>query len=758
MIGNVPFGAVRLHDPAHNGGGHSLHNHFIIKSLGLVKPGGLVAVLTSRYTMDAQNPAAREEMWQEADLVGAVRLPSGAHRRAAGTEAVTDLLVFRRLDDLSAGRESVDREPPEWVTRGQGPNKQNMYFDQNPHLVLGDVSLGRGMYGNDEVIVSATGPLEPALRRALDQVVDKAQHSGLTASAEPAGSLLGEPAAVVRGEAARFIGHITAESDGSFTRLGASGAMDPLPVPGSQAAELRALLSLRDRTVSLLEAEAADRTDTPAIATLRGSLNREYDQYAARYGPVNRYTLRRIAPDKTTGAERHAQYSPPVLRIFDKDPHAATVRALEIFDGQTQTAIKASIMHQRVIAPRQPRLGADNPHDALAICMDTVGRVDLERIARLLGTEPDQAREALADLVYDDPTAGRLVPAAEYLSGNVRVKLEQAAEAAATDERFRPNLTALRAVLPPDLGPAEIDARMGAAWLGAEDVQAFLREVLDDSSIEVRHGAGADWKVNGGRRGVLSTSTYGTPRRPAPALAESLLRQSRIVVHDAVESGLPGDRNTTQVVNPGETAAAQEKAGEMHERFAEWVWEDPQRAAAVPRVQPRFNAIVLAQLRRRRTPDAARAGARRSSPGHTSAPRSPGSSPSRRRAVPRGRRRQDRRDGHRRRWSCDGSAWSASPCIVVPNHMLEQFCREWLAAVPAGPAAGRAPRTPTSPATAPRVRAPRRHQRLGRRHHDPLGVRAHPGLREAAAGLHRALEVRASCRARVPTRAEGGTA
>ena len=261
-------------------------------------------------------------------------------------------------------------------------------------------------------------------------------------------------------------GYLEAHRDGTFTQV-AQGHAVPFPVPGTQAGELRHLLRLRDAVTGLLDAEAASRDDTPELDALRRDLNRRYDDYVRAYGPVNRFSWRPTGrPDPDTGGEKLARIRPP-QGGFRSDPFAPLVQALEEFDPVSQTAAKAAIFTSRVVAPRNPRLGADNGADALAICLDVLGEVRLDAIARLLGTGEDQARRELGTLAFDDPGTGRLIPAAEYLSGKVRDKLEAAERAAADDPRYDVNAEELRKVIPADLMPSEIDARLGASWIDA---------------------------------------------------------------------------------------------------------------------------------------------------------------------------------------------------------------------------------------------------------------------------------------------------
>ena len=415
-IGNVPFADVRLHDPRHNPAGHSLHNHFILKSLALTRPGGLVAVLTSHYTLDAANPAARREMSALADLVGAVRLPTGAHRRTAGTDALMDLLILRRRHPDEPARDTS------WETTGlvdvDGRQVRiNSYLAEHPELVLGEMAVGQGMYGADTLHVRPHGGLDdtPAqLADALGELVDRAREQGLLAgprdtSHPPAAA--GDPSRDVQlAPEGAWDGHITALQDGTFT-VTSGGLVEPLKVPASHRAELRALLGLRDTARELLGAEASTLEDTSEIAELRSRLKDRYGDYQRRYGPINRFTLRRTGrTDPNTGEERMARVTPTAVRLLRSDPFAALVQALETFDETSQTAAPAGILSERVVVPRAPRLGADTPQDALAICLDTRGRVDLGEIARLLGTDQAEARAQLGELVYEDPASSGWCP------------------------------------------------------------------------------------------------------------------------------------------------------------------------------------------------------------------------------------------------------------------------------------------------------------------------------------------------------------
>ena len=680
-IGNVPFGKAVLRDKSYNSGGHAIHNHFIVKSLHLVRPGGLVVLLTSRYTMDARNPAARREIAGLADLVAAVRLPSGAHQRAAGTGVVTDLLVLRRREP---GRDpgGAAWEQAQMVELDGVEVPVSQYFLDHPEHVLGELATARGVYRADDLVVRPASGMETAdglaatLGRTLDGIATEARATGLTWT--PATTILShsarEPGPVNR--SAEPDGFLRARADGVFTRVD-QGAEVRHDVPRAQTAELRHLIGLRDVVRALLDAEAASRDDSPRIEQLRTTLNQVYDGYLRTYGPLNRYTLRRTGRvDPVTGEPVIARIQ-PVRGGFRDDPFAPLVHALEEFAPVGQRAAKAAIFRERVVAPRTPQLGADTPADALAICLDACGEVRLPEIARLLGTSDDEARAQLGTLVFDDPQTSRLVPAAEYLSGNVRDKLHTAEQASHDDSRFTVNAAGLRKVIPRDLTPGEIDARLGASWIAEGYVEQFLRETLADRGLRVEHPGGQVWAVRGKEHSVLATSTWGTTRYPAPALAQAILEQRKIEVRDLVKT-LDGER---RVLNLDATVAAQEKAAELAERFSEWAWEDRARARELARIYNElFNNLVLrsydhAQLSLpglavtfKPRPHQVAAVARMIGEPAVLLAHEVGAGKTAEMII--GVTELRRLDLVRK------------PAIVIPNHMLEQFSREWLQTYP----------------------------------------------------------------------------
>jgi len=674
VIGNVPFADVRLYDPVYNRRGHSIHNHFIVKSLALARPGGLVMVLSSRYTLDAGNPAARREMAELGDLLGAIRLPTGAHRRAAGTDAVTDLLIFRRR---LKGAEplSGDWVNTQTVLVGGGEARINTHLIGHPDRVLGTLELAHGMYSAETLKVTGeidAGAIAGQIARLGGEIARQAP-----ASALPVPVVDERHVARVAAPEGLWDGHLLLGADGSFAAV-KDGLQESVNVPRSAGVELRLLLGLRDSARALLAAEAGSVEDTPAIEQLRVGLRAGYSSYYARYGAINRFALQRTGrSDPETGEEIMRRVAPRAVSALRSDPFAPLVMSLEVFDNETQSATAAALLSKRMIAPRERVLGADSAQDALAICLDTLGHVDLGEIARLLGRSETDARRELSELVYNDPAdPERLIAAAEYLSGNVRVKLQAARAAAARDTSFEVNVTALERVLPADLGADEIAPRLGAAWISSEDHQAFLAELLDDPSVMVEHPGANIWAVRARRDTLLACSEWGTSRVSAGEIAKAVLEQRTITVTDETDDG-------RRVVNPVETAAAQDKANMLQDRFAEWCWEDPGRARRLlGEYNRRFNSIRLR--------DYTDEGERLSLPGlaRSFQPRS-----HQRAAVARiiaepavGLFHQvgAGKTAEMIIGACELRRLGLvrKPAIVVPNHMLEQFAREYLQIYP----------------------------------------------------------------------------
>ena len=553
----------------------------------------------------------------------------------------------------------------------------NAYYAEHPDHVLGTYEAATGQFGAPalRVIADRDEPIGEQLQRAVADITARARDAGQVFTAPAAGDVVAERAANAPAPGL-WDGHLEAQPDGSFTRV-LAGEHVALAVPASQRAELHALLGLRDGAKQLLGAEAASVEDTDATRALRTALAARYSAYGARYGPINRYSTRPTGrTDPGTGEPRMARVAPRVMHTLRSDPFAPLVMALESFDDATQTALPATMLSQRTLVARAPVLGADTADEALAVCLEARGRVDLEHIASLLGASSEEAREALGELVYEDPALDELVPAAEYLSGNVRDKLDVATAAAGVRPELAVNVTALQAVIPEDLGMDDVHARLGAVWIDTGTHQEFLREILDDPTVIVEHPGGAVWGVRGNNRSLEASNEWGTERMPASAIAKAVLEQRPIQVTDETIDG-------KRVVNPVETAAAIEKAEALHERFGEWVWEDPERGARLlAEYNRRFNALVLR--------DYTAEGERLTLPGlaATFTPRA-----HQRAAV--ARILNEPAVGLFHQVGAGKTAEMVmgvmemrrlgmvnKPAVVVPNHMLEQFTREWLQLYP----------------------------------------------------------------------------
>ncbi|WP_158716906.1 helicase-related protein [Streptomyces rimosus] len=624
-IGNVPFGDYQVVDLRHNKGGHNIHNHFILKSLDLTRPGGLVAVVTSRFTMDGSTPRAedaRMEMARKADLVGAVRLPTGAHRRTAGTDVVTDLLIFRRREkdkEFTSGRlrngqikmpdQRTKDDPPVWVHSarvtdlpGQDPDDANQpdapqvyvnpYFLTNPNNVLGEMAVGHGMYGPGELRVDGDGNLDTSLSKALKKIVKRARDAGL--SYTPDDGERRRPELLPEGSD-RIDGHVQVSPDGTFTQV-RDGVIVPFDVPRKQVEEATQLLGLRDAMKALIAEESRPDADEALIETLRGDLKARYEAYHAKFGSLNRFDwATRKAADPETGEQVDKAYRkrPPMGGLITRDPTMAVVLSLDTYDGTTGTSTPAAIFSKRQSRHRTIADRASSPEDAMAVVLEQKGSLDTNTLARVMGVTPQVAREKLLaarstdpetgheyPLVFEPHNGGDLIPAADYLSGNVRARLEEAQALAGEDPRFDINVKQLEAVLPPDISPGEIDAPMGASWLGGEIVQSFLREKLNTNTVRVSYAGGSLWKVDAPdatKKSRAATEVWGTEDFPAIKLAETILTNGRIRVTFKDDEG-------KTYVDEDATAAAQAKAEELKEEFQDWLWASPARSEQIKKL------------------------------------------------------------------------------------------------------------------------------------------------------------------------------
>ena len=688
-IGNVPFGEVKLHDPRFNQGNrHSIHNHFIIRALHHTRPGGLVAVITSRWTLDSQSPTARREMNSLGELVGAVRLPSSAHVRAAGTEAVTDIVVFRRRDPQT----EIPNVDPDWiysqeVPLGDAPQRVNAHFLTRPEMVLGVFGARVGMHGVMNLVVDGQKDPEDIggqLRDRLDTMVSLARQNGLQMLPPNDATIAARAVAIAPADTDLIDGHVSYHSDATFTTV-VDGQHHPLKVPKSAAEELLMLLDLRDQVKSIVQREAASIDDDASLDATRDKLRATWERYVEKYGPINRLTqTSRIDAD---GEEIVRRRKPAAVSKLLVDPFGAWVTGLEVYDEDANRAHPAGILEARQVLPRARVQSAETPGDALAVCLDQRGCVDLDYIGQLLGADDlDPIAEQLAGRIFEVPRVAvdqeaQWVTAAEFLSGNVREKLAAAKKASETTPgRWDRQVQALTEVIPEDLGVEDIKATLGAVWIPDSDVQEWARDLLESPRMVVANLLHTDWKVTGAKNSVLTTSRWGTDRAPAGTILKALLEQRPVMVYDTIETD---EGNERRVLNPTETEAAKEKAQELQEDFEDWLWQNPTRAERLlTDYNRRFNCLVardysaeseyltfpgLAQFTPR--PHQRAAVARMIGEGSVGLFHEVGAGKTAEMVIG---STEMKRLGLIRK-----------PMVVVPNHMLEQFTREWVQLYPA---------------------------------------------------------------------------
>lgn len=580
VVGNVPFGQYAVHDPVHNPRLFSIHNYFILKSLNLTRPGGLVALITSRYTMDQLDPYVREALAERADLVAAVRLPDTAFRHRAVQRVTTDLLVLRRrrAAEVPAGpawMDTVEVETPE------GPTRVNRYFADRPEMMAGELRLtGKNQFRTDEpaVVLRADATLASELERITALLPEDEARPGSGAidfgDASAAAGLADGAFRVLRGRLRRWM-------EGRWVYHGLKHERDVYKVV--------ALCAVRDAQRELLRREAQDAPEAEQEEA-RGELNRVYDSFVRQYGPIN---LERRIPDRAGNVIVRR----PNLDAFRDDPYAMNVAALEHYNPETGTASRAAIFSRRVVRPLVLVDEASSAEEALLLSLDRTGRVDLGLIARLWGRSEEEAVRELEGRIFLDPASGEWVTDDEYLSGRVRRKLREAREAAQHDERFAMNLQALELVQPADVGPSDISVALGATWIPQGIYLQFVRDLLQlaaGADVEIAHvEQEALWALRASRElreSVRASTLWGTPRASAYRLIEDLLNQRATVIYDTVEE----DGKEKTVRNPDATLEAQEKAQQIAEEFARWAWADADRADfLVRRYNEVFNDVRL---------------------------------------------------------------------------------------------------------------------------------------------------------------------
>ncbi|HEU5381600.1 MAG TPA: helicase-related protein [Ktedonobacteraceae bacterium] len=562
VVGNVPFADIKIYDrqaPVK----FSLHNYFLWRAIQALRPGGLALLITSRYTLDAKDATQRQILSEDSILLGAIRLPSGAHK-AARTEAVTDILVLQRR----SSQIFWDGHP--WM--GLSDNvlegiSLNEYFDTHPEMIIGIPYLDHGLYRDNELKVLMPQDFAHQLRRAVLRLGAELAEVGVQYL--PPQNFTSVKHLVQLRSDGRKEGsyHLI---DGRLVQI-VDGEAQPVR---RNTAELTALVHLRDAALALLEAERDLDTPDEALSPLRQALNRHYDAYLRVYGPIHRGKLVYGKPDEQ-GRQSVSKRKLPAISAFSHDPDYPVVLGLEDYDPATEKAAKVEIFHRRIHCRPEPRTRADTADEALAICLDQHGELDLEVVAELLSLPLEEVPSALGDLAYEDPQEpGAWIVTAEYLSGNVRTKLKHARRASETDsERFSRNVAALEHVMPEDLAPEEIRVNLGAPWIPVGDIARFCSELLSVREPTVTHErVTGTWEIRPGFYGLnpAVTSEWGTNRMDAFSLIEKGLNQQTPIIYD---TNLDGSRTK----NAEETTLVQEKLAAIKERFSTWVWEDAER-------------------------------------------------------------------------------------------------------------------------------------------------------------------------------------
>ena len=553
-VGNVPFGNYKVNDKAYNNLGFSIHNYFFAKALDQVRPGGIVAFVTSRFTMDSKDSSARKYLAQRADLLGAVRLPSNAFKANAGTEVVSDILFLQKLE------RPIDREP-EWVQVGQTPEgfTVNQYFVDHPDMVLGELSGESTQYGREDVTVD---PIEGAnLAEQLKEATAKIQGRYVTVERADAELDEGAPDVLPADPSVKNFSYTVVDGEVYYRE---NSVMNPTELSDDAKERVKGMVELRSIVNELIAYQLEDFPESD-IAAKQAELNAAYDAFSTKFGLLN---------DRKNG------------RLFEDDSSYYLLCSLENLDENGKLKSKADMFTKRTIRPERTVTHVDTPAEALAVSIGEKGKVDLPYMAELLGTPEDFGRitEELRGVIFQDPSDQNWKTADEYLSGNVRNKLQIAKLAAANDPTFAVNVEALTAAQPKDLDATEIDVRLGATWISPDIIQKFMAETFRIPfymryAIQVKFSsATAEWRIEGktktGHNDVMAYETFGTARASAYKILEDTLNLRDARVYDTVEddSGKP-----KRVLNKKETMLAGQKQQAIKDAFANWVWQDPQR-------------------------------------------------------------------------------------------------------------------------------------------------------------------------------------
>ena len=579
-VGNVPFGQYKVNDKAYNKLGFSIHNYFFAKAIDQVRPGGIVAFVTSRYTMDSKDSTARKHMAERADLLGAIRLPNNAFRANAGTDVVSDIIFLQKRD------RPLDHEP-DWVKLGKTEDgfTINQYFVDHPEMVLGNLELESTQYGHDLTVA----PIEGAV--LADQLAEAVQHiegnyTAVEIAAPDVADAEAQRKTLPADPTVKNFSYTVVDGEIYYRE---NSIMTQIELSDNAKGRVAGMVELRQIVNELIQQQLNDFPDEDIKAS-QAKLNAAYDAFTAKYGLIN---------DKKNA------------RLFDDDSSYYLLCSLENLDENKNLKSKADMFTKRTIRPERVVTSVDTPSEALAVSIGEHGKVDLPYMAELLGTPGEYRRitTELSGVIFkdpaadaDDPEAGwqmadeylsgdvraKLRMADEYLSGDVRAKLRMAQFAAETNPEFAVNVDALTKAQPRELEASEIDVRLGATWLAPDIIQKFMTETFQipyylRHAVKVRYSPyTAEWRVEGktatGRGDIISSETYGTSRANAYKILEETLNLKDVRIYDTIEDA---DGKPKRVLNKRETMLAQQKQQVIKDAFANWVWQDPQRRIAL---------------------------------------------------------------------------------------------------------------------------------------------------------------------------------
>ena len=564
-VGNVPFGQYKVNDKAYNKLGFSIHNYFFAKAIDQVRPGGVVAFVTSRYTMDSKDSTARKHMAERADLLGAIRLPNNAFRANAGTDVVSDIIFLQKRD------RPIDHEP-DWVQLGKTEDgfAINQYFVDHSEMILGVLSTESTQYGREELTVA---PIEGA--SLADQLAEAVQHiegnyTAVEIAAPDVADAEAQRKTLPADPTVKNFSYTVVDGEIYYRE---NSIMTQIELSDNAKGRVAGMVELRQIVNELIQQQLNDFPDEDIKAS-QAKLNAAYDAFTAKYGLIN---------DKKNA------------RLFDDDSSYYLLCSLENLDENKNLKSKADMFTKRTIRPERVVTSVDTPSEALAVSIGEHGKVDLPYMAELLGTPGNYERitTELSGVIFKDPAADADDPEAgwqtadEYLSGNVRDKLRMAQLAAESHPEFKVNVDALTKAQPKDLEASEIDVRLGATWLAPSIVQQFMMETFQppyriryNNAITVRYSPyTSEWRISNksatGFGDIMATETYGTRRANAYKILEDTLNLRDSRVYDTIEE----DGKEKRVLNQNETTLAQQKQQAIKDAFAGWVWKDPQRRA-----------------------------------------------------------------------------------------------------------------------------------------------------------------------------------